>query len=420
MATRSSLKGLLVAALLISACVGWLAFTQSPPPDYGRNFFGHWRTPPILVALFLLWAAGAALLATRSRRAVFAYVLGGLLLGTVLVLLEIGTLLGVNYGPFFGYTSGAAFGSDPVPNLDLRDVTYQDLAHSWNLPTEPVPFHFRSDRHGFRNETDREAADLYVLGDSVVVAALLPFETTLTSRLEQALARPVMNIALIGIGPERELDLLRESKVPLAGRLVLHIVTEANDLGDSHGYRHPESSRPSHSAGNRSFTRNLIVWLQEKLQPVPHQAAKCTGWIGDQPYLFHWVGETLNGHADELPQTLAAFTALRDWIQAAGGTYATVLMPSKYRVLHELCRWPPGSGLADPAPNLSPLRAGVARWASDHGVPHLDLTAPMQAAARAGRIPYFPGDTHPNQLGHELAASQILAWPPLREWAGGR
>lgn len=420
MGTRTSSRGLLVATLLIVTGVVWLALTRSLPPEQDRNFFGHWRTSSILVAAALLGAAGAATLAAYTRRGLFAYLLGTLLAAAVLALLELGTILGVNYGPLFGHSTGAAFGSDPVPNVDLTGVTYQDLAHGWNLPTEPIPFHFRSDRHGFRNEIDRDAADIYVLGDSVVVAALLPFAETMTGRLEKTLGRPVMNIALIGIGPERELELLRQSAVPLDRRLVLHVITEANDIGDSHSYRNPGQGQPWDSGVNRSFTKHLIVWLQEQLQPVPYQAARGTGWIGNDSYLFHWVGDNINAHAADLPLTLAAFTATRDWVRAAGGTYATVLMPSKYRVLHESCRWPPGSPLADPSPHLSPLREGITKWALAHGVPHLDLTDAMQLAARQGRIPYFAGDTHPNRLGHEIAAAEILAWQALRDWSQGR
>ena len=40
-------------------------------------------------------------------------------------------------------------------------------------------------------------------------------------------------------------------------------------------------------------------------------------------------------------------------------------------------------------------------------IPLLDLTQPMQNAARAGNVPYFAQDTHPNAPGHALMADAV-------------
>jgi hypothetical protein len=61
--------------------------------------------------------------------------------------------------------------------------------------------------------------------------------------------------------------------------------------------------------------------------------------------------------------------------------------------------------------------------AEERRVPELDLTDALQRAAAAGRIPWWPGDTHWNALGHEvagqalvpfLAEKGLLAAPPPR------
>jgi hypothetical protein len=48
-------------------------------------------------------------------------------------------------------------------------------------------FAYKSDRNGFRNVIDRDAADIYLLGESILVAGLVPFDKIITSRLEKAM-----------------------------------------------------------------------------------------------------------------------------------------------------------------------------------------------------------------------------------------
>src|SRR5262249_34727263 len=128
-------------------------------------------------------------------------------------------------------------GAPAAPTLDVRGTTFEDTALAWGLPAAPIAFRFQTDRRGYRNALDREGGDVYLLGDSCLVAALLPFEETLCGRLEAALARPVVHLALIGIGVYQEAALRDADDVPLEGRLVLHFVFEGNDQADSAKYR---------------------------------------------------------------------------------------------------------------------------------------------------------------------------------------
>jgi hypothetical protein len=47
-------------------------------------------------------------------------------------------------------------------------------------------------------------------------------------------------------------------------------------------------------------------------------------------------------------------------------------------------------------------------------VEFLDLTPALQEAARAGRIPWHRGDTHPNAIGHEAMTAALAEWSFLR------
>jgi len=306
------------------------------------------------------------------------------------------------------------YGSQRMPYADVSGETYQDIWTRWGIDSPAISFRFKTDSRGFRNDQDRDAADIYLLGDSLLVAGLVPFEHTVTSRLEANLKRPVMNISLIGLSVQAERDLLMEANPPLDGRFVLHFVFEGNDPLDSRTYRlrtkktDPDSTKDRWR--QRSPTYNLLMKFQDLSAPVNRDAERQMGYIGDEPYGFLWVGEMVRGTEAEFPHITAALDDTRKFVESKGGRYAVVVVPEKYRVLAPLCRWPAGSPLADYESNLSPLRGAVLDWCARQNIPVIDLLDALQDAARKGRIPWFPGDTHWNEQGHAAVADALAAW----------
>ena len=184
--------------------------------------------------------------------------------GLALAVLDAAGLLGLIDYPAVVLGVSNELGTEPIPRSDIRGVTYQDMDRD---RSEPIPFRYRTDRRGFRNRTDRDEADIYLLGDSILVAGLIPEEETIASRLEAEAGRSVMNIALIGIGPQRERDLLLHAGLPLEDRRVLHFIFEGNDLGDSKAYRSRQGAKPSGfnrltAAARRTLTFCLLLRLQ--------------------------------------------------------------------------------------------------------------------------------------------------------------
>ena len=107
----------------------------------------------------------------------------------------------------------------PMPNLYVTGTTYQDTAYTLGLRTQAIRFSYRTDQRGFRNKTSRDAATIYLLGDSFLVGALVPFEETIPHRLEQFLREPVMNISLLALGVQHARDLLLRQNVTVHGYL---------------------------------------------------------------------------------------------------------------------------------------------------------------------------------------------------------
>jgi hypothetical protein len=411
----------LLAGAAAAVC---LASTAAPDGSEGEaaKLFGLWRTRHALLALALAWIAIAAAALALSPRALARWIAACASAAITFGLAEVLALAG--WLPFPQRERVNAvneLGARAQPHLDVRGETGEDLALAWGLPTPKVPFHYRTDRRGFRNLADRADAALYCLGDSFLVAGLLPVEELLATRLEQRLQRPTMNLALVGLAPQDEAALLREARVPLEGRLVLHFVFEGNDLRDSARFR---TSGPAQAAAaaapswrERSLANRFIVWLQESTQPAAQRgAARAEGTIGGQRYLFHWLANSYRGFEGELEPIAECLAGLRREVEAAGGRYAVVLIPQKIRVLGPYCSAPAGTPVARWEEQLSPLPGHLASWSARTGTPFLDLTPALRAATARGEVPWFSADTHWNAIGHAVAAEAITAWEPVVEW----
>lgn len=407
------------AVIAIITTLAWLFFSADSDDD-NWLFFDHWRTRHILVAAAGLWLAAAGLFIALSRRTLFKFILATLIASATLTILEVAGFLGlVNYTHLFH--SDQHLGLAPVPHLDVHGHTYQDTAYSWGYPTAPMPFHYRSDHQGYRNPEDRREADIYMLGDSILVAALLPFNRTVTALLEHELNRTTMNLALIGAGPQQQRQMLLDAEIPLEDRLVLHFIFEGNDLLDSCTYRQASDSTTHNTLGlfQGSLTNRLAVWAQRVTDPTPPRRYRSYGLIGDQTYLFTWTNRSFIGRMSELPHIQQAIADLHARVIDAGGRYAIAYIPAKIRVLGSFCEFPDDSSITDYSRHLNPMRELFLTWCQEQNIDAIDLTEPLVASARSGAVPWFWGDTHPNSIGHEVMAQVLAEWciassaPPL-------
>jgi hypothetical protein len=408
-----------LGAVLFLVTMLWLLGTAGSNPDQ-RQMFHLWRNREFLVGCLFAYFAVLAWSRVWGKKLQFWMLYLSILFAALLIFLEVVGFLGlVSYKMLGQYDVHDGLGFKPIPDQDVVGSTYQDIAYGWGYPSEPMSFHFKTDRRGFRNHIDRASADVYLVGDSILVAALVPAESMMATRLEDRFQRPVMNVALVGLSLEEERDIFLEADFPLEDKLVLQFVFEGNDLGDSIEYGQMDSGWSL----DDSFVRRAMKAVQQLTQLRNPGGAKRTGEIEGQKFLFACIYGLNNLEVAAAPEDMKRLSdtlvQMNDFVVNAGGTYGVVYVPSKLRVLGPLCEWPENSNLVEYEELLNPLRDFLSSWSRENGIDFLDPTDALIESAADGDIPWFWGDTHPNVIGHKVMADAVANWNVVNQWNDG-
>ena len=118
------------------------------------------------------------------------------------------------------------FRFDPEMNMLLMRPHYER-----EMYFNGYRWHHKTDWMGFRNPVDRTAADVVLLGDSMIYGHGVEETSTVRHHLEQALGRPVANLGMQGAGIHQEYQVLKRFGVPLAPRYVF-LFFLVNDIFD--------------------------------------------------------------------------------------------------------------------------------------------------------------------------------------------
>ena len=267
----------------------------------------------------------------------------------------------------------------------------------------------RYDRNGFRNATELHAADLAVIGDSFVEAALVPARQTLTGLLETRTGKAVANLGQAGYGPQQELIVLRRFALPLRPKTVIWCLFEGNDLRDVTLYEEARSADPMTRRGSfaeRSILRNVVLALSRAMNPERTPERTQWEWSATHAGTRTWFGHDNETWTEHQWQVLTRILEeAREACDAQGARFLVVHIPTKLSVLHGLLK---DVGAAVSGSGPSPLPATLKSWCRANGIEFLDTTPALRAAAASGTAVYFADDGHWNPAGHEVAATAVL------------
>lgn len=303
------------------------------------------------------------------------------------------------------------------PGLQFRGETPGDLVAWLGIATSRrYAVDVRYDSNGFRNDRDLSAASIVALGDSFVEAGLVAYDELLTTRLSRELGVDVANLGQGGYAPQQKLIVLRRYGMPLEPRIVLWFFFEGNDLRDVHRFaefqRDPAGGARASTFEERSLVKNVLGTLERistpRLKRDSAEAVRrsCRLRNRDDTIYFAYAGEPLT------PDDLAAVEVVEESLLEArrlaeegGARLLLVYVPTKFRVYRDHCEFPPDGYGRTWQPHDLPAR--MAEWSRANGLPYLDLTPSLQAAAARGELVYFADDGHWNGEANRIAADVL-------------
>jgi lysophospholipase L1-like esterase len=291
-----------------------------------------------------------------------------------------------------------------------------------------------TDGHGFRNAWPWPAeAEIVVLGDSLAFGYGVEDDAAWPAILDRALPQlRVINLGLIGAGPQQYLRVYETFGRQLRPRLLLVGLFVGNDFWDTVLY---DRWLASGGEGNymvwRDFGRGStdefnVRYLKQTLRKhsyvydlLRHARSVYRDWRSSEPRLLQLVdGSRLQLRPSYLASraraadpdhpafqlVLHALECIQEIAKASGSHVLFVFQPTKEEVYMPLL------GEVAPDPGQS-LRAALDRLELDY----LDLTPPFRQRAKIGEQLFFEEDGHPNRQGYQLIAHEVLA--RLREKA---
>jgi lysophospholipase L1-like esterase len=315
--------------------------------------------------------------------------------------------------------------------------------------------------HGLRDkERDYQcpegASRVLALGDSFVEAYMVPFEQTVTQRLEGKLSGDrcrveVINGGTSGYGTDQEYLFFREEGVRYSPKVVvlfayyndifynasahnIHIPKpllrfdgERPEVANFPVARQPPARAVADAAPEEARGSAALAWLAAHLkQSRPHAYNAIAGTGLWPPIRRQRVSPEFLVYMKKLPpevkhawdMTALILKALDQETSQQGGRLLVVYIPCRIEVNDsdwEVTRV--RYGLKDEKWDREKVRNRLAQIAGAARIPFLDLTPALRRTARRfGGQPYFKTDNHWNAQGQEAAAEEVAGFLKGQGW----
>ena len=282
------------------------------------------------------------------------------------------------------------------------------------IPSRDFTASHHTDGLGFRNAWPWAAqADVAIVGDSVTFGYGVADGDAWPAILAKSLApETVINLGLIGAGPQQYLRVYETFGVELRAKLLIVGFLASNDFWDAGVF---DEWLKSGTGGNymvgRDFGRSFLAshsYLYQILRTAAHQIVRPRPLVREfadgsriqlQPDALADRARYVQPDRQEFRLAVDAIDQLRMRATEQGTHVLVVLQPGKEEVYLPLT----DPSVPDPE---RPLREALDRLR----IEYLDLTPGFRQRAAAGARLFFEVDGHPNAAGYALIAELVRAY----------
>jgi hypothetical protein len=307
---------------------------------------------------------------------------------------------------------------DPEVGFRLAPLRQQPIR------THDFSYVRKTDAKGFVNkEPWPKTSGIIFLGDSLVTGEGVGIEGQFSNLVDQKLPdQTVVNLALPGAGPERQLRIYRKFGIGLDANLVVACLYMASDLENDVNFR---LWRQANAPGDyNDFRLNLDRQLDVRDTYHPGRILERSrlvsmGWepIGrwfnkeNQRFRFadgteilfdrhklEFAANVVQADDSSLNQMMESLTQLRSLVSQQKAKLLVMLIPSKEEIFG-----------VEPSLQDRNAVARLRQRLQDSRMPFLDLY-PVIRDKGALHSPYFSWDIHFNEYGNRLIGEEFLAW----------
>jgi hypothetical protein len=358
----------------------------------------------------------------------------------------------VNLQPIAYYALKRDLMADPAFVFVLRKVndvvrtTWKGDQYSsaYGVDVVPMPYVATTTAEGFRPNSAGPPYEIVLIGDSFLAMGE-DDASTLSERLRAVSGRATFNLSRSWYGPHQYLELLKRYGLALRPKVVLLGFYAGNDIEDIREYHRwlrehryyfyaDHAQRPffvryavALTDTGASLRDTIAKRLARQTRPVaPGEIHPDLGVIrvGAQSVPMVYGDWNPEGSAAQLLATVewqalhALLTEFHDLCRAYGILPVLLYIPSKSQVYAEYVTPHSGHRFWQAAARQRPIRTNmveaITTLAQQVELPLINLLPYFEQQTEAGRLLYYPFDTHWSGEGIQAAADYI--WHELQPW----
>ena len=321
----------------------------------------------------------------------------------------------------YGYAGASGFHPDPDPYLGFGGGP--PLLRTWRS-TQDYEFFAESDAHGFPNRMPLpQTAEILVLGDSLVGGPGVGIDGQFSTLVGESLPNSrIVNLAIAGAAPNRQLRAYRKFGASFRPRLVVSCIWLAADLD---GQLHFDSWLRDGANGEYNKYR---LELNDRLQPKSlwtfwsrvqrrsYLAGKLTElalrWWGIQDRISFASGppvlldidslralaRTLDPQDYRILSMIGSLKEMKALSQSGGADFLVLLIPSKEEIYG-----------ASFMPEVMKPAQTLEQRLREEGLPVLSTYDAVRDRAKH-QSAFFPHDIHLTALGHRIVSDSLVDW----------